>query len=665
VTETLERAEPAEPESQPASPSAAAGNTVGENSGVVNNTYNNFAPPNPEEDVDEITTDLVDGPIPAAMVAEAVEAFCHPGEYNKALRILRERKVLVLCGVSTGRTLAAVRMFIDLNLETFQQLDPLRPLSDFSSLKKPAASTGYLWDDLTGNEWATGLTGRTLSGFVRFLNEADSFLIIALSSDDVRHAYIDAYLTELVAPDTADVAKAHLSARGIPCSRHSELLSQVDLNKALPGYSRPNRGAEVARQLAEADRGLYDFDEVKENLHRRQDEDVKAWFEKNKDVQIRALAISIAFLEGCPYNAVVAGAKKLEDALKNPENQEIWPYRPPNLFWESRGDRLRRAQAKQKPTNYRHIDPERVAFTRPDWGQRLLHYVWKEHERIRPVLHTWLADVSRNVVSRSDMGHDEAMTRFGTLLAQAAEPDVMRWVWKWAIDPSEDLQSLAAMTLRGMSENSSYVKVIKNHLHAWCNPKARTSYRMTAALALGGAFGRSQPEFALLRLRRLTKNATELLEFEIAAAIRSLLMEPNNRSMILSTLPIWLLEGGRTSRRVALRCALDALSLNGNTISFSDNDSAAVRLLVAALLEDGRLRRRAILGLTRWAATGEFKSESSSHVLGLLRLLFSSPDDVLIRRLSFYLRKALNESPQKTAPLRNALSQVLKETSDV
>lgn len=666
MTETPENADSADPAAEPASPPTVNGNAVHENSGVVNNnTVNNFAPPPPVEDVADITTSLVDGPVSAALLTEAVAAFCHPGGYDNALRILRERRVLVLCGRSTGRTLAGIRMFIDLDLEALQQLDPLRPLKDFSTLQKPATSTGYLWDDITIKEWADGLTGRALSGIERSLRETSSFLIIAFSDEDVSDANVEAYLAEIVAPDTADVAKAHLAAKGIPHARQAELLSQVDLDKALPGYSRPSRGAKVARRLYEVDQDLYDFEEVKEDLYRRQDEDVKAWLENNKDVQIRALAISIAFLEGCPYNAIANAAKKLEDVLVNPENKEIWPYRPPNLFWESRGDRLRRAQATQRRADGLAVDPEQITFSKPDWGERLLLHVWKEHERLRPILHSWLADISRTVLSRGEAGHDESMTRFGALLAKAAEPRVMNWVLDWVYEDSENLQSLAAMTLRGMSGNSSYVRAIKNFLHAWCNPRTQPSCRMTAAIALGGEFGRSQPEFALLRLRRLTKNATPELGLEIGKTIRSLLTEPSNRSLVLSTLPVWILEGGAASRHIALRCAVDALSLNGKTISFPEGDTAAVRILITALLEDGTLRRKTLAGLILWATEGEWKAGSHSDVVGLFRLLFTSPDDVLVRRLSFYLRKAFDEDPRQTAPLRNVLSQVLKEISDV
>ncbi|RSN58719.1 hypothetical protein DMH01_22070 [Amycolatopsis sp. WAC 04182] len=668
MTETLENGEIPVPAPEPDSQAAVTGNTVMENSGTVNNTFNNFGP-QPQEadrtDAPEVTTSLVDGPVPDAMVKEAIKAFCHPGGYQNALRVLRDRRVLVLCGRSTGRTLAGVRMLIDLNLDALQQLDPLRPLNDLATLRKPTVPTGYLWDDITTKDWADGLTWRTLFSLERFLRESGSFLVIAFGAEDVRDPNVKAYLAEIVAPDTADVAKAHLKARGIPEIQHAGLLGQVELDRALPDYSRPSRGAEVARQLHEAAQGHYDIEEVKENLYRRQDEDVKSWFEKNKDLQIRALAISIAFFEDCPYNTIAAASKELEEVLKNPENREIWPYRPPNLFWESRGDRLRRAQAKPRPADeLMPVDPEPIIFSRPDWGERLLLYVWKEHERIRPIIQDWLAGVSRSILIPGATGHDQSMTRFGTLLAKAAERQVMDWVINWAYDGSESLQSLAAMTLRGMSANSSYVRVIKNFLHAWCNPRTQLSCRMTAAIALGGEFGRSQPEFALLRLRRLTKNATPELGIEIGKTISSLLAEPNNRSLVLSTLPVWILEGGATSRQIALRCALTALSLNGRTISFAEGDTAAVRILITALLEDGKLRRKALSGLTLWAVEAEWKAESNSHIAGLLRLLFTSPDDILIRRLSFYLRKAFAEDPRQTAPLRNALARSLKEISD-
>ncbi|WP_326416094.1 hypothetical protein [Amycolatopsis sp. H20-H5] len=640
---------------------------TGTNSGIIANIFG-WARPSEKDEVDikKIKTSLVDGPVHQALQDEAVRAFCAPEHYDKAARILRRRNLVLLCGQSTGRTLAGVSLLVGMDLPHLQRLDPARPLRDIFDMKI-SASTGYLWDDIAASAWSEGLGDRTLTQLERNLREQNSYLVIAYTVDDLSFEVAGAHIVELTAPSTRLVADAHMKALGLSGTTRTELLEKQDLDAVLPDHSRPSRGAKVARVLHEFNQGQLTAEEVGEILYRREDQDVKAWFEKNTDVSIRALAVTIALLEGCPYNTITAAAKRLEDLLSNPENQEIWPYDPPDIFFESRTDRLKRTRAKirKKLRNVNwNIDPENVTFTRPDWGRRLLLHVWKEHERIRPLLHGWIDAVGEHDLPAWAEGHGDALNRFGQLLADSAEPETLNWVREWARAESRNRQSMAAKTLDGLSQNSSYVPTIKDHLHAWCSPRVRLSLRTTAAIACSGTLGRSHPEFALVQLRRLTKNSEEDLHLLVVKAIRGLLEEPSNRSLILSTLPGWLLTGGATSKDIALRCSLDALALKIEPVAISSKDQTPVRILFTALLENRKMRDQTFTWLRHWTAKGVGKPEIQENISSLLRILVTSPDVILVQRFSFFLRKEMSEDLQKTRRLAIAVQRILKEISD-
>lgn len=632
-----------------------------EKAGLTNNgiyTENYYAIEEPDDDK-EVKTGLVYGPVADSLIDQAVSAFCVPGGYGQAGRILAEHRLVLLCGRSSGRSLAGTRLLIDANLHDLKRLDPTRGARELLDLKQSDSTAGYLWNDVNADEWCGELDYHVLGQLAHSLVELDAYLVVTFANEDIDLERARPYVAELTPADPAEMVRAHLRANGHPV----DLLKTLDRDDDLTDCA-PWRASEIARLLGAMADGQFSEDDIKATIRRRGDEDVAAWFADNEDVPARALAITVALMEGSGYNDVAAAAKKLEDILSNPENDELWPYLPPDLFEETRAERLRRIRARlQPPESWQRIDGEPVKFSRPGWGARLLAYAWKEYERIRPALQSWMSNLDDELPRLSDR-HEAAMSRFGRMLAKAAEPDPFSWVLPW-VTGSRFQQSAAALILSGLCENSSYVQGVKNRVNWWTRHKADEKFRFTAALVCRNTFGQNHPEFALNQLRKLTRECDRQLKREIRQSLQSILNEPSNRGIVLSTLPVWILHGGATQQEIATRCAKHALCLErGGPLRFKDEESVAVRILFTVLLEQPRHREVVLFGLAMWAIAAGTRTELRLHVIRVLKLLLDAPDEILVRRFSYFLRKSFAEDRKATAPLATLTAEVLKELSD-
>lgn len=628
------------------------------NNGIIaENVYTNGEP----DENAEVKTGLVYGPVADSLIDQAVNAFCVPGDYGHAGRILKEYRLVLLCGRSSGRSLAGVRLLIDANVRDLKRLDPTRGSRDLLGLQRNDSTigTGYLWDDVNADAWCSELDTHVLGQLAHRLTELDAHLVVTFANEDIDLDRARPYVAELTPAEPADMVRAHLRATGY----ETTLLKKLDQENDLRDCS-PWRASEIARLLGAMQDGRFSEDDIKATIRRRGDEDVAAWFDDNGDIPARALAITVALMEGSGYNLVAAAAKTLEDILSNPENDELWPYLPPDLFEETRAERLRRIRARLEPASgWQLTDPERVMFSRPGWGARLLAYVWKEYERIRPVLQSWMGGLD-DELPWMGVQHDEAMSRFGRMLAKAAEPDPFSWIYPW-VRGSEFQRSAAALILSALCENSEYVQGVKNRVYSWSRHWVDERFRFTATLVCRNTFGQSHPEFALNQLRKLTRKCQPDLRREIVTSLKSLLDEPSNRSLVLSTLPVWILHGGATQQDIATRCAVYALSLDtSKPLQFNDQEAVAVQILFTVLLENPRRRWRIMSGLTSWAIRAGSHADLRRDVIRVLELLLGAPDELLVRRFSFFLRKALDEDRKATAPLAILTAEVLKELSD-
>ncbi|WP_336157007.1 hypothetical protein [Amycolatopsis sp. VC5-11] len=633
------------------SPTVTGTNVEGDHNGDI---YQIFKPDEPET----AKSSLVEGPVPEDRITQAAEAFCFPERFADAAAILRKRHLVVLAGHSSGRTHSGIRLLIDLNLESLHHLNPTRPPKDL--LTRQATTTGYLWANHDATGWSPEDCERTLDQLSERLRSQHSYLVLTfLGKPELGN--VTKYVAELAAPPTAAVVQAHLTARGISDGRRAELLSEIDLETVSPVHRGPRHAAEVARLLAAVEAGEHSLADVKATLTSRADEDIQAWFEEHPDVSSRALAITVSLLEECPYYDIASAANKLEKVLANPENEEIWPYQPPDLLERSRSDRLNSVHAHVvRNASGSNIALGPVKFSRPGWGPRLLSFVWTEFERVRPVIQEWLCTLTKELLSESP-AQRRALTRFGTTLASAAEPNPMQWVLPW-LGPDKPVhsQTMAATVLGALCANPGYIQQIKDVLRHWSKPNAPACYRHAVAIACGVEFGKSHPEFAMTQLGRLTKNCDESLRYLIPRAVQALLAEPNNRSLVLSTAAVWLLTGGAQAQAMAYQCAIKALFVAGAEKPLTERDKPAVRLVGSALLTSRKYRPLMMRWLANQGALATISASEAAKSRYLLHTLLTGDSD-FVRRFGYDLRKYLDAHRDNSRGLARQLDLIVKE----
>ncbi|HEV7978079.1 hypothetical protein [Amycolatopsis sp.] len=602
-----------------------------------------------------------DRPVPDRMRNDAMYAFAPPGDFNKASLIFTKFNLLILCGPGSGRTLAAVRLLIDKRVDHLQILDFSRPIDKILP-EEVVPKTGYLWDRISSPRLKE-MSNSDLDQLDDSLRKSEAFLVVTAENRDVLRGSTQPYSVELFAPSTEAVARAHLAAD--PTNQRSEdLLNKIDMKQTLLDYTAPQRGAQVAKLLLKVGNG-YEFADIKADLQQRADDDVEEWFSTIEDITVRALAIAIAFLEFSSYGRVSEAAKMLEDILDNPENGDIWPYDPPNFFEYTRTDRLNLATAKLKVNedlNEGRIDPELVLFTRPTWGERLLRYTWKEYERIRPILQTWLSDLAeQDIITRES--RDRAMTRFGALLADSAEIDTIDWVRDWARSDSFNRQSMAAMTLNGLTKNKAFLPQVRAYLIAWSRPTHPLTLRTTAALICQGKFAEEDPVFVLSQVRKLAKNPDVVLKGQLSKIIRTLIKEPRNRSLVWDFLVELIKTGSPTAQRIARDSAIDTLGNQGLPLELDEGEQELFRALIAALVLDQAKQVRVIDKLVEWARRAETDPKADAGLTALLRTLLASTDRNFVNRLSFCLHKAI-ETRTDATPLEEILVRAFEENNE-
>jgi hypothetical protein len=277
-------------------------------------------------------------------------------------------------------------------------------------------------------------------------------------------------------------------------------------------------------------------------------------------------------------------------------------------------------------------------------------------------LKTWLSELAEKSIITRD-GRDKAMTRFGTLLADSAEIDTIEWVQSWARSESFHRQSMAAMTLNGLTKNKAFLPQVRAYLKAWSHPELSITLRTTAALICQGKFAAEDPEFVLSQVRKLAKNPDSVLKNQLSKIIETLLKEPRNRVLIWDFLVDLIRTGSPTAQRIARNSAISTLDHRGVPFQLNEGEQELFRALVAALVLDQAKQVLVIDKLVEWARRTENDPKPDKRLTALLQTLLTSPDRNFVNRLSFYLHKAITTRTDAT-PLEQALIRVFEENSE-
>jgi hypothetical protein len=599
--------------------------------------------------------EVKDPPEPPGELEHARNVFCPPLNYQAAKDILEKRSIVVLRGQSSGRTHAARRLLCDMGITHVKRCSSSRVAKDFT----PAEGTdpiGYLWLAQPPH-WDSGRPLDDVLAELRARLESVGGKMV-LVGDKLPQSTGSEYCVTLEPPRVTSVVLSHLAPRKISREMYDEFVGEIGISyDELYPTSSPQRGKFVATQLIDYMDGKYDAEHIRHELTRVDERDVAEWF-TTADLQDRCLAISAAFLENYPWTLIFEASSELQKLLSNPENGEIWPYDPPDLFEREAREHLQRAAARLvSDGNDFPFESHQVRFQTPGWGRRLLAYVWKSFPGAREHIRDWLS----NLVSRLGIeDSDAAASRFGQMLADSRERSFGSWLEPWTEDDSYLVNKMASAALEPFSQNPENHKSLLDLLYKWANSWSSIHQRYSAATALQGPIGQLYVEESMAMLRHLASRADVVLLGAITRSIENLATFPDNRPVIQRTLLEWVPKNAQAKSFVR-RCSEIAIGLlHPPHVSFCE-DVDAYRKHLDTLARHPESRQNLLIKMNLWCAAGE-SEKFRGHARTLISTAFD-PGTPTGARLSYYLRRAFYEDKEGRLDPLKRLIRALREES--
>jgi hypothetical protein len=612
----------------------------------------------------------VDGPVADKQLRDSRTVFCPPAEFTDAQRILAHRHLVLLSGSGTGRSLAGTNLLQKLGSTELLHLNAERPVETIS-LDTFAKGAGYLWN-ASQFSWEKRLTeGRLTRLGNRLRDEAGAWLVIVV--DDIDQLASDAreLAVPLTAPDPLKVLRKHLGRRGV---EFAELPPDIrrEVAHLLPAGVAPRKAVEIANLLDSMRQRGFEPDSGLVDLRKRTAEEVLAWFQERRPLASRALMIAVAVFENRSAAEIFDAALSLEKLLDNPRHMDQWPRRPPNLFLDTRAQRLSDIGAELVSTDHtRAQDPMIVRFRRPGWAASVRECVWWQYDRLRPTLKEWLGD-------RPTYGsaYVAGARVFGELLSRTPGPDPTAELVEWALSGEPSRREMAVAALSSMAEHAHLVPRVRERLFRWSRPDRPFPLRLTAALAYGGAIGQRYPNLALRQLELMTDQAGNELQKMVTLGIHELAKEPANRVKVLTELVGWTSSDEKKIRlrNMALLSSLFVLGLMGasgispdrhrRNIATDDRSARLIAPLVDNLLANGQTARQVVSGLGDWANGAETDPGLVDGLHVVLREIFTRAGPTTKARISFDIRRLMFDEPEATVALGSAVLRTLEVIDD-
>jgi hypothetical protein len=501
------------------------------------------------------TSDVVDGVLTSYTLGEVDEVFAFPANYWKARLVLTRRRVVVLAAApGTGRRTAALHLLHGQRAEQVR----IVPLGrgNLEDLIDGISEDGSFLVDATGIG-QTELTLDSLQAVAEKAHRSSAYVVILADDLYGRRAEFSQWTSAIEPPDPAEVLRRHLryhlgeehSGTWEPWSREPRVLAVLEETRQPATVVQT-----VVEFLLGVAAGRYDLSGIAE-ISLKHNTEYAAEILASSEISLaqKALMLAVAAFEGCDYSLIVERAERLHQCLRGV--YKIAEEAPPNPFGSSRTALLAGVSARFSPmiASSRTLSPysETVTFVRPRFSDAVLTYVWDEYTEVRQALIGWLADtpVTGGL-------HRLAGRALGTL---SVRPPGLRFeeVRTWARDDQPRRRHLAAAVLDTALATEPYLApALTRTLSGWSSAQD-VRLRHTAALVLGGAYGRQRPTLALRRLRRLAERSEEQqIADAVLESVLALAVDPDSRPDVVLAIEEWARTRDDRLRALAIRGAV-------------------------------------------------------------------------------------------------------------
>lgn len=468
-------------------------------------------------------TDLFAGRILPEMLDKIKKVYVPSTAYQRAQQLLQERHLLIIWGQAhRGKWTSALHLLTVSHQNAIFELDPTTAFTQLRSATL-ASECGYVLDTMA-LENAEQLNAFTLNRLSERLREQKSRLIITVDKRISLSAMaVGNYLVPWDdTPNQAELLRQHLAwyVEDATLLEKAQLLSQEAMVQQLLSVPlRPSdidRLAELIAQAVLADRPL---SEVLARYEKRTQEQVAEWFEHHSELRERTLMIAVAVFNGATEQVVIQTQVQLQDLIQPPKPQEVAPTDA--IFGPTRSQRLQEVFARvvdgYELTEFGRSPVKQVVLNNPTLQPAILHYIWEEYDRLRPLLLAWLRDlglhVSFEVRARAAAAVGElSKFDFGYVRQEVLLP--------WANSEEQRGRQSAALALGVPAWEGTLAPQVLGLLHHWSTLRNNPRLCWTAAVAYGGLVGLRFPDIALRDLQQIAQHGHGAL---FAVASRSIL----------------------------------------------------------------------------------------------------------------------------------------------
>jgi hypothetical protein len=561
-----------------------------------------------------------------------------PG-FEDALATLKKSNLVLLRGIGTGRSLAAIRMLVECDARSISQLNVRRSFDSITDEQLEPGS-GLIWQG-TEEQWQLKITPHTAERVAAWAQRNRCFVVVIV--DAPLDIGVQKFESVLGRPDSTEVAREFLrSHRDCPTELVDTILRE-EFREHLRDDSAPNEAEFVATRAWDVHSGRRKLKSALADLSRECDSLVTDWFKRKRSTIEYAMLVSISVFTNRDYGDVMSAAEELEQMIAKadlPEGRQQFEQR--RIFDFSKSTILRRLNATT--TWHPHVEGvsllrETVHFRRSDWAKWAFRRAWHEYDLFRPVIVDWMARQAKNGFQWycAKALHD--------VLNYLPHTDPLEHINTLAGKQSPTSNELAAELLGRFADDPDTAEFVESLLMGWCTGSGELHRKWTAALVYATEHGVRDPERAMTRLETIARSDVRLVK-AVKVAVTSLLSRPVNRELVLRTLVEWTRprahhrDGKQLSnlRSVGLDCAQAALGLTEakyylqslpkqeNPILVDPHPWLVARLFRRVFL-DQRTRKSSLRALLNLCEQCE-KNPRSEHARGLAQLVATVAPDL-------------------------------------
>ncbi|MGC4807038.1 collagen-like triple helix repeat-containing protein [Micromonospora sp. DT233] len=495
-------------------------------------------------------------------------AFVEPDDWPRVRSAYADKRIVILrAAPGQGKVTAAIRLLqapsdrrifnLDRNVDLRQLAHWLN--ADTDSTDPLPRGAGFLlcepagWGDVQG--WMLQQLDDVLAGI-------DARLVLTIGSDAVLadQDLLDHVIDLPPAPDHARVLASHLRWRlggdaggGDAEERADRILAddalRAYIEEVFTAGAPRKRAADLALVISqELDGDTVDVARLRDRMAERHTEDFDIWFGGLPDVPSRCLAITLAVLNGLPYEVVVRAARALAERLDGPpeagggQQKPRAPWRDPFGLTRRERERLLRARTRQVTSRgpWGPVQVEALEYVDDGYAGMVLEHVWRQYQ-LHDDLLGWLVELA------DDRASEEMRVWAGTALGLLSTYafDV---VWTRALAPMAEhdrrywLREVVAYALRVPAADGRLRPLVENLVASLYANRTLPLGQATAARVYGVSLGPFDAGRALAALDRLAMIDDVRIANGIGDSLADLLLQDQERNapLVLSHITAWL-----------------------------------------------------------------------------------------------------------------------------